>query len=220
VRAIVGALGGALLGMILVFVVAGGIAASIGNEGGGAIGLVMVMWGVPVALVVGAILGGRGAAGGRSSRTFRSTAIAATVLVVFAIGLRVMLPDNRPKPAVDAQGCLISERYGTSGSGQNEPRYVVVYDRYCRGEDGHTVNVSVTTLSDTLRGPGNALVLAGDEKLEGPNRHYQVSAVVRDSLHVEVTYDDRAPVLSQASRVRGYEVAFRPDVGMRSLARP
>jgi hypothetical protein len=83
------------------------------------------------------------------------------------------------------------------------------------------VNVSVTTLSDTLRGPGNALVLAGDTTLEGqPIGQYVVDADVRDSLHLRVSYDDRARVLHQASPVRGYEVAIRPDVGLRRFASP
>jgi hypothetical protein len=77
VRAIAGAIGGAVFGMIIVFVVANATTAAIGNEGGWALGFAMVMWGVPIALIVGAILGGRAAAAGRSSPLFRGSAIGA-----------------------------------------------------------------------------------------------------------------------------------------------
>lgn len=215
-RVIAGAIVGAFTGAIVVLVIATAITSAIGNSGGWALGFVITMWGVPIAIVVGAILGGGAAAAGRTSLVFRIVGGLAAAFVGLAILLSLALPDNRPKPVVDAKGCAISPRIGSFGF-KGDERYVVVYDRYCRDGEGHTVNVSVVpTARDSILGPGNILVLAGDEKIDAGSVAQQIDAYanIRDSLHLEIRYDHRAHVLSQASPVLGFEVDFQPTIGL------
>ena len=220
-RVIAGAIVGAIAGSLLVLVVSTVVAEAIGrvegigHEGGGVAGMIMMLYGVPLAIVVGAILGGWAAGTGRASSIVRFT-VGALALTVLAIVLSLVLPNNRPQPVVDAKGCAIAPRIGSFGF-KNDERYVVVYDRYCRGGEGHTVNVSVVpTVRDSILGPGNILVLAGDEKIEAASIAHQIDtyARIRDSLHLEIRYDHRAHVLSQASPVLGFEVDFQPTIGL------
>ena len=219
-RTVGGALVGALLAVICAFVVAIAISEAIGGQGGWAFGLFLLIWGVPIAGVAGGIFGGWNVAGGGSSRIFTVTAYAVASIVVLMIVLNVALRGNRQKTLVDAQGCTATPRVGSFGQA-NDRRYIVVYDRYCRGAGEHTVNVSVTTIGDTTQGPGNVLVVADDRTFEAADsgQPYYVDARSRDSLHLEVRYDHRARVVSRASSVRGFEVAFLPDTG-RKPTRP
>lgn len=208
--AIVGATIGAIAGAIIVMVIATAVAKAIGNEGGGVLGMIMLLYGVPIAVVVGAVLGGWAVAAGRSSAIFRFAAITVLALTGFAIVLALVLPDNTPKPVVDAKGCTISPRDGTLAK---DERYVVVYDRYCRGGEGHTVNVSVVPSAlDSIVGPGNVLVLAGEPTANGAARNVEAYADIRDSTHLVVEFDHRAHVLGQSSPVLGFEVTLRPDL--------
>ncbi|HET9011945.1 MAG TPA: hypothetical protein VFN38_09025 [Gemmatimonadaceae bacterium] len=215
-RVIAGAIVGAIVGSIIVLVIASAVAEALGRDGGGAVGMIMMFYGVPLAILVGGILGGWAAGRGRSSGIFRFTAVTALALTGLAIMLAIALPKNTPKPVVDVKGCTISPRIG-SFAVSNDSRYVVVYDRYCSGGEGHTVNVSdVPTSQDSILGPGNILVLAGDEKIEAATLAHQVDAYarIRDSLHMEIRFDHRAHVLSQASPVLGYEIDFQPTIGL------
>lgn len=218
-RTVGGALVGALLAVICAFVVAIAISEAIGGQGGWVFGLFLLIWGVPIAGVAGAIFGGWNVAAGRSSRIFKVTACAVASIVVLMIVLNLALQGNRRKSLLDAQGCTTVPRVGSFGP-PNDPRYIVVYDRYCRGTGGHTVNVSVTSIGDTTQGPGNVLVLTDDRTFEADTgKPYYVDARSRDSLHLEVRYDHRARVVSRATSVRGFEVAFLPDTG-RKPTRP
>lgn len=219
-RVIAGAIVGAIVGSIIVLVVstavaeALGSAESIGRQGGGVAGMIMMFYGVPLAIVVGAILGGWAAGTGRATSIFRFTAVTALALTGLAIVLAIVLPDNRPKPEVDAKGCAISRRVGSFAIGKEDQRYVVVYDRYCKGGEGHTVNVSaVPTVRDSILGPGNILVLAGELDGVSPS-HVEAYADVRDSMHLVVRFDHRARVLAQTSPVEGFAVDFQPTIGL------
>src|SRR5690242_16065172 len=59
-RLLGGAAVGALLGVVILFICAG-VAGQLlgGDESAGTLAFVMILWGTPVALVVGAVLGGR-----------------------------------------------------------------------------------------------------------------------------------------------------------------
>lgn len=216
-RVIAGAIVGAIAGSLLVLVVSTVVAEAIGrvdgigHEGGGAAGMIIMLYGVPFAIIGGAILGGWAAGAGRASSIVRFTAVAALALTGLAIVLIIVLPDNHPRPVVDAKGCAISPRIGSFVTGG---RHVVVYDRYCRGGEGHTVNVSVVrTGRDSIVGPGNVLVLAGE--LEGVTAN-NVAAYVKflGPTRLVVQFDHRARVLAQSSPVLGFDVTLSPDIGL------
>ena len=218
-RGIGGAIIGAILGAILVFALSNAIENAIGNDGGWALGMALVFWLAPASALGGALIGGRAGALGWRSSAFRTAMKAAAVLIVGVIGVSIALPDNTPKPEIDANGCTSAMRDVSQRT--VDDRSIVVYDRYCPGEGGHTQNVSVMHAWDTpswrLDRPGNALVLAVEpkERLPLPGRTPpMLVAQAIDSTHAFVSYPYGARVISQASPVLGYEIRLEPDSGL------
>jgi len=234
-RAILGAIGGGILGALIALMLVTALSHVIGDEGGFWIGVGLLMVSVPAALIVGAVIGGWCAARGTESPEFRKGARAAGVLLAIAVILRIALPDNRPKAEVevarpgkrpkaeidtarpdngpkaevDAGACRIVLQGGDVDDGFS----IDTYDRYCPGVGGHTVNVSFTDINVPNSGPGNVFVLASDPTLdrESPYHGPHVFATALDSQHLLIQYDPRGRIVSQSTPVHGYEVKFQPD---------